>query len=74
MKKLILFSLLAVLAFQTYGQLVITEIMYNPPESGTDLTEFIEIYNNSDQAINLNGYEIKDAIQIVFGDTTIVAG
>lgn len=74
MKKLILFCLLAVLAFQTYGQLVITEIMYNPPEAGTDLTEFIEIYNNSDQAINLNGYEIKDAIQIVFGDTTLAAG
>ncbi len=74
MKKLLLISLLAVMVMKSYGQLVITEIMYNPPESGTDLTEYIEIYNNSDQDINLNGYEIKDAFQIVFSDTTIAAG
>lgn len=74
MKKLILICLMAVLAFESYGQLVITEIMYNPPESGTDVTEFVEIFNNSDQEVNLNGYEIKDAIQIVFGDTTVAPG
>ena len=30
----------------TAQDLVISEIMYNPPESGTDSLEFIEIYNN----------------------------
>lgn len=40
----------------TQANLVITEIMYNPPEAGTDTTEFIEIYNNSSQSINLTNY------------------
>ncbi len=36
--------------------LVITEIMYNGPEGGSDTTEFIEIYNNDTMAVNLAGY------------------
>src|SRR5690606_18090272 len=32
----------------TAPAIVITEIMYNPPESGTDSLEFIELYNNGD--------------------------
>ncbi|MEI7597184.1 MAG: lamin tail domain-containing protein [Bacteroidota bacterium] len=46
------------LTAMVYGQnnLVITEIMYNPPESGTDSLEFIEIYNNSSSSIDLTGY------------------
>lgn len=39
--------------------LVITEIMYNPPESGTDSLEFIEIYNNDVTTVNLEGYTLK---------------
>ncbi|KAF5036577.1 Lamin Tail Domain protein [anaerobic digester metagenome] len=39
--------------------LVITEIMYNPPESGTDSLEFIEIYNNDIVTVNLEGYVLK---------------
>ncbi|MFH0866052.1 MAG: lamin tail domain-containing protein [Bacteroidota bacterium] len=35
-----------VLSLPPAPALVITEIMYNPPESGTDSLEFIEIYNN----------------------------
>lgn len=39
--------------------LVITEIMYNPPESGTDTLEFIEIYNNGTNPVNLRNFIIK---------------
>ena len=39
--------------------LVITEIMYNPPESGVDSLEFIEIYNNDVVNVNLEGYTLK---------------
>jgi len=35
---------------------IITEIMYNPPESGTDSLEYIEIYNNTGQDLELEGY------------------
>lgn len=36
--------------------IVINEIMYNPPESGIDVTEYIELYNSSAGAIDLQGY------------------
>jgi len=36
--------------------LVITEIMYNSPESGVDSLEFIEIYNNDVTTVNMAGY------------------
>ncbi|HBG69398.1 MAG: hypothetical protein A2W93_15520 [Bacteroidetes bacterium GWF2_43_63] len=42
----------------TVANLVITEIMYNPAESGTDSTEFIEILNNGSTAVNLMNYTI----------------
>ncbi len=51
--------------------LVITEIMYNSP--GTDL-EFLEIYNNTDAAIDLTGYAISDGIDFTFPEFTLEAG
>jgi hypothetical protein len=38
---------------------VITEIMYNPPESGTDSLEFVEFYNNSSDTALVGGYLFK---------------
>ena len=38
---------------------VITEIMYNPPESGTDSLEFIEIMNNTAYTMNFKDYTLK---------------
>jgi len=42
----------------TAPALVITEIMYNPAESGTDTTEFIEIYNNDVITVDLINYTL----------------
>lgn len=39
--------------------IIITEIMYNPPESGIDSLEFVEIYNNGSTTINLNNYTLS---------------
>lgn len=50
----------------TVGDLVITEIMYNPPESGDDSLEYIEIYNNSADIVNLLGYTFSDGIEYTF--------
>ncbi|MFN0016457.1 MAG: lamin tail domain-containing protein [Saprospiraceae bacterium] len=57
MKKFTL-SLLASLcfAFSSNAQIIISEIMYNPPESGTDSLEYIEFYNNSANPVNLDGW------------------
>ncbi|MEM7104195.1 MAG: lamin tail domain-containing protein [Bacteroidota bacterium] len=47
--------------------LVISEINYNPPDT-SDILEFIEIYNNSGQTLNLFETEISDGIDFVFPD------
>ncbi|MDX1683801.1 MAG: lamin tail domain-containing protein [Saprospiraceae bacterium] len=48
------------------SQIVITEIMYNPPESGQDSLEFIELYNNSGSTLNLTDYTFDQGIQFTF--------
>lgn len=66
MKKL--FSTLALtlgISMLAQAQIVISEIMFNPPESGTDSLEFIEIYNTSSADFDLNGY------YITFGGLTV---
>lgn len=42
--------------------LVITEIMYNPPESGLDSLEFIEIFNNGPTDVNLKDFSLEGVI------------
>lgn len=38
------------------AQIAITEIMYNPPESGVDSLEYIELHNYGTVPVNLEGY------------------
>ncbi len=54
--------------------IVITEIMYNPPESGTDSLEFIEIYNNGASSVNLDGYYFSQGIEFEFPDVDLDPG
>ncbi|WP_417612590.1 lamin tail domain-containing protein [Owenweeksia hongkongensis] len=51
--------------------LVITEIMYNPPEGGTDINEYIEIYNPGMVAVNMSGYNLSNAVNFTFGNVSI---
>lgn len=62
------------LTFPGIPDLLITEIMYNPPESGTDSLEFVEIYNNGSTDVNLNGYRITDAFEVYFPDFILSPG
>ncbi len=55
-------------------QIVITEIMYNPPESGTDSLEFIELYNNDNITVNLDGYYFSDGVTFTFPDVDVNPG
>jgi PKD repeat protein len=55
------------------ANIAITEIMYNPPETGTDSLEFIELYNNG-AAINLQGFKISDAFMFTFPSFDLGAG
>ncbi len=58
----------------TVGDLVITEIMYNSPESGNDSLEYIEIYNNSDNEVNLFGYSFTSGVEYVFPQIVLENG
>ncbi len=53
--------------------LIISEIMYHPPDraDGKDL-EFIEFFNTDPVAENLTGYHISGAINYAFPDGTVV--
>lgn len=53
------------------GQIIINEIMYNPPEAGNDRLEYIELYNTTNSVLSLKDYIIDDAVNIIFPDTFI---
>jgi len=52
-------------------QIVITEIMYNPPESGTDTLEFVELFNNGPDAVDLEGFYFKEGFSFTFPAVTL---
>ena len=54
------------------SNLVITEIMYNPPESGDDTLEFVELYNNSLDTVALEGFYFSEGFEYVFPDVEIL--
>ena len=54
--------------------LVLSEIMYNPPELETDSLEFIEVYNNGSSTAVLGGLRFSDGIDFVFPEDTLAAG
>jgi len=58
----------------TSSEIVITEIMYNPPESGTDSLEFIELYNDGSASKNLAGFSIAAGIDFTFPSVSIDPG
>ena len=54
--------------------IVINEIMYNAPESGTDTLEFIELYNNGDIAVNLENWYFSQGVDLVFPSYELAPG
>jgi plastocyanin len=60
MKRILPFLAFLLISTMTSAQLVISEISYNPPESGADSLEYIELYNETGATIDLAGYIIED--------------
>ena len=56
------------------ANLVITEISYNPAESGTDSTEYVELYNNGSASVDLTGYYFDSAFVYTFPSGSIAPG
>jgi hypothetical protein len=42
------------------GAVVINEVQYDPPQSSDDNYEWVELYNRTDHAIDLEGWRIRD--------------
>lgn len=72
--KLIYTILMAFTPIVVSAQILITEIMYNPPEAGQDSLEYLELYNNTDQAILLSGWSFPEGINHTFGNEVIASG
>jgi len=53
---------------------IISEIMYNPPEKKEDSLEYIELYNFGDRKVNMKGLCFSEGIDFVFPDTSMEAG
>lgn len=73
MKKTLLLTLLLIISLAGRSQLVITEVMYNPPESGTDSLEFIEIYNTSASSVDMTGYMFASGVSHTFASYVLPA-
>lgn len=68
MKKFyFLLVLLTLISLNSWAQIIPTEIMYNPPESGTDSLEYLELYNAGSTAVNLEGYTFSEGVSYTFG-------
>lgn len=61
-------------ALYMHGQLVITEISYNPPETMTDSLEYIELYNAGTSKINLYKYKFSSGIVYTFPNISLDTG
>lgn len=73
MKLTLLLPLLFGLCITANAQIVINEIMYNPPESGTDTLEYIELYNNGNNSVNLENWTMV-GVTLTFPAVTINPG
>jgi hypothetical protein len=73
MKKT-LFSLAfcLVLAVTAQAQVVITEIMYNPPESNIDSLEYFELHNLNSTPTDISGWSFTQGITYTFPAGTIM--
>jgi len=74
-KQLILSVIFAFLSMAAFSQdIVITEIMYNPPESGGDTLEFVEILNNSGAAYDMTDASFTDGFNFTFPSLSLADG
>ncbi len=72
-KSLLALSLLFAVLATGNAQIVITEIMYNPPESGTDSLEYIELYNKTTSAVDVSGWTFTQGFEYTFPASSTIS-
>ncbi len=73
-QKLIFPLILVLFVSNIYGQVVINEISYNPPETNTDSLEFLEIFNAGNAMVNIGGWYIGEAFEDTFPNIDLQPG
>lgn len=69
------FGCIAVAAPSSPTDVVINEIMYNPPDDGTgEELEFVELYNRGAENVDISGWQFRDGIAFTFPKGTIIEG
>lgn len=66
--------LVGLLLGYSHAQIIINEISYNPPESGNDSLEYIELYNAGPDAVNMSGWHFTAGVVDTFPDIVLGAG
>ena len=70
----IILSLLMGVLPSLYGQVVINEISYNPPESGNDTLEYIEIFNAGAADVNIGGWYFQAGVEDTLPSVNLAPG
>jgi plastocyanin len=56
------------------AQVVINEISYNPPESGNDTLEYIELFNAGAAEVNIGGWYFQDGVEDTLPSINLAPG
>ncbi len=73
MKKIFLIFSVFFLASYSFADVVINEIMYNPPEAGIDTNEYIEIYNSGDVSVSLSNWYFEEGVTFTFPNDSVIS-
>ena len=73
MRKLFLISVAVFIISCSFADVVINEIMYNPPESGTDTNEYIEIYNSGTISVSLSNWYFEEGVVFTFPTDAVIS-
>lgn len=74
MRFLLYSSFLLLCAFNLKAQVIINEISYNPPESGTDSLEYIELFNAGNSEVDLTGWHFTSGVEDTFPAVQLAPG
>src|SRR5687768_9898704 len=74
MRFLLYTSLFILSAFNLKAQIIINEISYNPPESGTDSLEYIELFNAGNAEVDLTGWHFTAGVEDTFPSVQLAPG
>lgn len=76
-RKTVLFAVALLFACSSsHGQILINEIMYHPPPAVPEVPakEWIELYNQGTNAVDLNGWHFTKGIDFTFTNVSLPAG